>query len=197
MFKKNFVRLCNERNEPPTLVCRKLGLSSAAFSEWTESSVPRRTTLEKAAAYFGVSVDVLLGKSEERRAFRIPVYGKVAAGIPIEAIEDIEDFEELDARNFPNGEYIALRIAGDSMEPRFRKGDIVIVHLQNDVDNGDIAIVMIGGGDATCKRIKKMPTGVLLISTNPVYEPMFFSNEEVEQLPVRILGRVIELRAKF
>lgn len=197
MFKKNFVKLCNRNHESPTVVCRKLGLSSAAFSEWTETSVPRRATLERIADYFEVTVEALLEDRGERRILRVPIYGKVAAGIPMEAIEEIEDFEELDTRTMPKGEYMALRIAGDSMEPRIRKGDVVIVRVQDDAENGDVAIVMIGNEDAVCKKIKKTKDGMMLISTNPVYEPMFFSNEEIQKLPLRILGRVVELRAKF
>lgn len=197
MFKKIFVRLCNERGEPPTVVCRKLGLSGAAFSEWNENSVPRRATLERVADYFGVSVEYLLGKQSRQTKIRVPVYGKVAAGIPIEAISDIEDFEELNADEYSVGEYFALKIGGDSMEPRFRRGDTVIVRRQEDVNSGEIAIVLVNGTEATCKKIQKTPGGVMLLSTNPVYEPMFYTNEEVEMLPVQILGKVVELRAKF
>lgn len=197
MFKKNFVRLCNERGEPPTVVCRKLGLSGAAFSGWTENSVPRRATLEKIADYFGVSVEYLLGQKKCKNVLRVPVYGKVAAGIPLEAIEDIEDIEELNADEYPAGDYMALKIGGDSMEPRFRRGDVVIVRLQEDIHNGDVAIVFVNGSEATCKKIQKTPNGILLLSYNPAYEPIFYTNEEVENLPVRILGKVVELRAKF
>ncbi len=128
---------------------------------------------------------------------RIPVYGSVAAGIPIEAITDIEDYEEITEEMARSGKYAALKIKGNSMEPRFTEGDVVIVRLQEDVDSGDIAIVLVNGDEATCKKIKKTPEGVMLISTNPAYEPMFYSNKEIEELPVRIWGKVVELRAKF
>lgn len=61
MFKEKFIRLCNERGEPPTVVCQKVGITSSAFSKWTDESVPRKATLMKIADYFGVSVDYLLG----------------------------------------------------------------------------------------------------------------------------------------
>ena len=128
---------------------------------------------------------------------RIPVYGAVAAGIPLEAIQDIEDYEEITEDMARSGKYAALKIKGNSMLPRFTEGDVVIVRLQDDVDNGDIAIVMVNGDEATCKKIKKTPEGVMLISTNPDYEPMFYSNQEIADLPVRIWGKVVELRAKF
>ena len=127
----------------------------------------------------------------------IPVYGAVAAGIPLDAIQDIEDYEEITEDMARVGEYAALKIKGNSMLPRFTPGDVVIVKLQDDVDTGDIAIVMVNGDEATCKKIKKTPEGVMLISTNPEYEPMFFTNQEIKDKPVRIWGKVVELRAKF
>ncbi|MBQ2876971.1 MAG: helix-turn-helix domain-containing protein [Clostridia bacterium] len=128
---------------------------------------------------------------------RIPVFGSVAAGIPIEAITDIEDYEEITEDLARTGEFAALRIKGNSMEPKFSAGDVVIVRLQETADNGDIAIVLVNGDEATCKKIKRTPEGVMLISTNPAYEPMFYSNRDIEEKPVRIWGKVIELRAKF
>ena len=83
------------------------------------------------------------------------------------------------------------------MEPKISDGDVVIVRRQPDVDSGDIAVVLVNGNDATVKRIKKSPQGVTLIPSNPAYEPMYYSNEEIESLPVTILGKVVELRAKL
>ena len=83
------------------------------------------------------------------------------------------------------------------MEPRIRKGDVVIVRIQEQVENGDIAIVFINGDDATCKRVKFSEAGLTLISNNPTYEPMFFTPAEVESLPIRFLGKVVELRGKL
>lgn len=135
--------------------------------------------------------------NESVKAFRIPVYGKVAAGIPLSAIEDIIDYEEIDEKTASQGEYIALQIKGSSMEPKISNGDVVIVRLQSDFENGDTVIVLVNGDEATCKKIRKTPEGVMLISTNPSYEPMFYSRKQVESLPIRVLGKVVELRAKF
>jgi repressor LexA len=137
-------------------------------------------------------------KSGTRRVRRIPVFGNVAAGVPIDAITDIEDYEEMwddDASKY--GELFALRIKGDSMEPKISNGDIVIVRAQPDVDNGETAIVCINGAQATCKKIQKTPEGLMLLSTNPKYDPMFYTWRQVEELPITVLGKVVELRAKF
>lgn len=75
------------------------------------------------------------------------------------------------------------------------EGDVVIVRRQDDVDSGDVAIVLVNGDEATVKRVKKQPEGITLIATNTsVYEPHFYSNKETADLPVRILSRVVELR---
>lgn len=78
-----------------------------------------------------------------------------------------------------------------------QKGDVVIVRKQEDAESGDIVIAMINGDDATCKRLRKYRDGIELISNNPSYEPMFFSNEEIMSKPVKIIGKVVELRGKF
>ena len=128
---------------------------------------------------------------------KIPVLGYVRAGIPIEAVEEVLDFEEITKEMACQGEYFGLQIKGDSMEPRMKEGDVVIVRKQPAVDNGDVAVVLVNGGDATVKRFYRYETGVQLISINPAYEPLLFSPSEVESKPVTVIGKVVELRAKF
>ena len=118
-------------------------------------------------------------------------------GIPIDAVMDIEDYEEIPRQMAAAGEFFALRICGDSMEPKIENGDIVIVRRQPDCESDDIAIVLVNHDEATCKKIRKLPNGIMLISTNPKYDPMIFTNHDIEELPVTILGKVVELRAKF
>lgn len=133
--------------------------------------------------------------SYHAKGIRIPVLGRVAAGIPIEAIEDIDEWEEIPESLAKTGEYFALRIKGESMSPKLQPGDIVIVKKQNDVDTGDTAIVLVNGNDATVKQIKKTETGIMLVGLNlEVYQPHFYSNREIEELPVKIIGKVIESR---
>lgn len=137
--------------------------------------------------------------SERRKIARIPVLGRVAAGIPIEAIENVEDYEEryISVLEDPH-DYFALRIVGHSMEPRIWNGDVVIVHKQDDVDSGQIAVILVNGDDATVKQVKKSSTGLTLIGLNPtVYPPHFYTAAEVISLPVRILGLVVEVRGKL
>lgn len=127
----------------------------------------------------------------------IPVYGRIAAGIPIEAIEDIIDYEEISEEMLKHGEYIALQVKGDSMEPKIAEGDTVIIRLQDTIENGEIAAVYVNGNDVTLKKIKKEESGIWLIGNNPAFSPIFYTKQQCEELPVRILGKLVELRAKF
>ena len=201
-------RLCKDNGTNVTAMCKELEIARSSLSELNSG---RSKTLSaektaKIASYFGVSVDYLLGNESvsdgppapSRPGSKwIPVLGKVAAGTPIEAVEDILDYEEIDAQTAASGEHFALQIKGQSMEPRIKDGDVVIVRRQDDCDSGDIAVVLVNGDEATVKRIKKEPAGIMLIPSNPSYEPKFYSNAEIENLPVKILGKVVELRAKF
>lgn len=185
----------------------KFGISQSTVGNWEAGKrEPNFNTMERIADFFNVSVDYLLGRdmpldgppaSSVPGSKWIPVLGKVAAGTPIEAVEDILDYEEIDAKTAASGEYFALKIKGRSMEPKISDGDVVIVRRQSDCDSGDIAVVIVNGDEATVKKIKKRPEGLMLIPSNPDFEPMFYANEEVKKLPVTILGKVVELRAKF
>lgn len=163
---------------------------------------PSVSTLQLIATATNTPLEDLLPStktvSPTGRGVRIPVLGRVVAGIPIEAVEEILDYEEITPELAATGEFFALKIRGHSMEPRMMEGDVAIVRRQDDVDSGDVAIVLVNGDEATVKRVKKQPEGITLIATNTsVYEPHFYSNKEIADLPVRILGRVVELRGKM
>ena len=163
-----------------------------------------QSKLKKFAEILDVSIDFLLDDGKDKasasrpKGVRIPVLGNVAAGIPITAVTDVEDWEEIPEKLASSGTYFALRIKGKSMEPRIKDGDVVIVKQQEDVDSGDVAIVLVNGDEATVKEIKKLDTGIMLIGWNTaVYSPRFYSAKDIKSLPVRIIGKVVELRGKF
>ena len=95
------------------------------------------------------------------------------------------------------GDYFGLLIKGDSMIPTLYDGDTVIVQRVDDAESGDLVIALVNGHDATCKRLQKYADGIALIPQNPVYEPMRFTESEIDTTPVKILGKVIEMRRKF
>ena len=188
-----------------------LNVTQPTVSDWESGrKIPSAKNSAMLADYFGVSIDYLLGRTEYRAdpgytpltpatpgAKWIPVLGKVAAGKPIEAITDIIDYEDIPAEMAKNGDYFALRIRGDSMEPKISDGDVVVVRKQPDVDSGQIAIVIVNGSDATCKKIMKYDRSIALVSLNPMYQPVYYTDEDVNTLPVTIIGRAVEIRAKL
>lgn len=184
-------------------LAKRLGYKSRSTIAKIESG-ENDLTQKKIAAFakaLNVSIDFLMdGNCSENnnQGVRIPVLGRVVAGIPLEAIEEIEDYEEIPRKMASSGEFFALKIKGRSMEPKLSEGDIVIVRKQEDVDSGDTAIVLVNGDEATVKQIKKTEAGIMLIGFNvEVYQPHFYSNEQIENLPVRIIGKVVESRHKW
>lgn len=184
-------------------------LAEKTVSSWEVGySEPKMGMVAKMAKIFGVNnsdiVDVVDSTAAEHsssygssKGALIKVLGTVPAGIPIEAVEDVIDFEEIDAKLASTGIFFGLIIKGDSMSPRITDGDTVIVKQQDDVDNGDVAIVIVNGQDATCKKVMKSEAGLMLMPLNPSYEPKLYSPKEAKNTPVKIVGKVVELRRKF
>ena len=194
--------LRKEANMTQQELASKLYVSQQAVGKWERGeATPNPETIVAMSRIFGVSADTLLGESAPPLSTGgtwVPVLGDVAAGIPIEAVENIVDYEEIDTIMASTGKYYGLRIKGSSMEPRIREGDVVIVRQQEDADTGDTAVVLVNGESATVKRIKKEPDGGLwLLPNNPAYDPQHYSPAEVAEKPVRIIGKVVELRGKF
>lgn len=184
-------------------LAKKLGVLQSTISHWENGKVePDMESLLKIAGLFDTTIDCVVGgaitpPSQKSSGKWIPVLGEVAAGIPIEAVENIIDWEEISAKLAATGEFFGLRIKGSSMEPRMREGDVVIVRKQEDAETGDTAVVLVNGDSATVKKIKKGLDGIQLIPTNPAYDPIYYTAADIASLPVRIIGRVVELRAKY
>ncbi len=159
--------------------------------------------MARLAAMFGVTVDFLLGQENiqvsKTGGIRIPVLGSIPAGIPLEAIEDILDWEEIPASMCTGGkEYFALEVRGDSMWPDYLPGDIIIVRKSPVCNSGDVCVVYVNGYDATLKQVSLGKDGsISIIPRNQSYPPRTFSREEVMNLPVSIAGVVVELRRKI
>lgn len=203
-FSKNLKKYMNLFQKTRKDICKDLNFSYTTFTSWEKGiNYPRIDKIEILANYFNIEKSDLIEEKEENSpqqsvGIRIPVLGRVAAGIPLEAIQSIDDWEEISPQMAKSGEFFALRINGESMHPEIKNGDTVIVKKQSDIDSGDIAIVLINGNDATCKQIQKQQTGITLIGYNVgVYSPTFYTNKEIEDLPIVILGKVVEVRRKL
>lgn len=184
-----------------TDVASYLGLTTSAIYKYEIGKAePNSETLQNYSKLFNVSLDYLLTGKEDKKinlGIKIPVLGTIPAGIPIEAVEEILDYEEIPQEWTTQGEYFGLKVKGNSMEPRIMNGDVVICRKQDNAESGDVCVIMVNGNDATLKQIKKDPNGIWLVPFNSNYSPMFYSKEQISTLPVRIIGKVVELRGKF
>ena len=137
----------------------------------------------------------LINNEKQHSYTRIPVLGNIPAGIPIELIEDNLGYEDISEDMLKGGkEYFAVKVQGNSMEPQYLDGDVLIVLKQNSCENKQDCIVMVNGDDGTFKRVFISDTGITLQPLNNEYMPVFYTNKEVIEKPVKILGVVKEIR---
>ena len=209
MFWQNFVRLCEEKGIKPTPAAAEMGFPSASVVKWKRGTIPRGTTHQKIADYFNVTVNDLLSdtppapsKLHREEGVKIPVLSTVGAGTPLEAIntfdqDDPDSWEEISQLEASRGTFFALRIRGNSMTPRIRHGDIVIVQMAEEYEDGDIVVALVNGDEGVCKQLEYRDDGIALKSFNPDYPPMIFTREQCEMLPVRLMGKCVELRGKL
>lgn len=193
-------------------IANEIGVARSTIQRYEKGKIrnPKLPVLQAIASCLDVDPAWLSGKNvsmiskddevytkDNKKGVKIPVLGKVAAGIPIEAVEDIIDWEEITEDLAKTGTFFALQIKGDSMSPKILDGDVVIVKQQSSANSGEIVISIVNGFDACCKKLIKHDTGVTLLSFNENYEPMFFTQREIIDKPVAIIGKVVELRRKF
>lgn len=183
------------------------GLTRSAIGMYeTGKREPDFETLEVFADFFNVNMDTLLGKSPATDnvlpfltpvgdVVRFPVIASVAAGYDglarEEYTDDVEALPVSALRGYPPEELRVLRVHGDSMYPRFLDGDRVLVHLQPSVDNGDTAVCIYNGDEATIKRVYMKLGLVDLVPFNPEYQSKRIEGQDLEQF--HIFGKVIKL----
>lgn len=186
-------------------LARKLGVSRNLVYKYETNVVTNipSNNIEKIAVALFTTPAYLMGwddnvtpiEPDDEETVRIPVYGTVPAGVPIEAIEDKEGYVTIPASMFKGGKrFIALRVKGNSMYPLYLEGDTVIVEVTPDFCNGQDVVVYVNGYDATLKRIYKEDDKVILKPINPEYMEMVYT---LQDEPVRVLGVVRELRRTF
>ncbi len=190
-------------------VADAVGVSESTISRWESGNISnmRRNRIYALSKILNLDPAIIMGWSSPDGAnlrplneglsagTKIPVLGKVPAGVPIEAVEDIIDEIELTATMANDRyDYFALLVSGNSMYPEYMDGDIVIVRKQESAETGDDVVAYINGYDATLKRLVRSMRGITLRPLNPEFEPHTFTNEEIESVPVRIAGVVVEQR---
>ena len=128
----------------------------------------------------------------------VPLLGVVKAGYDYLAQENWIGTVDVETSLVGDGkDYFALKVKGDSMAPTFLENDIVIVKKQNDCENNEYAVVIINGDEGTLKKIKKTDSGIILQPLNPAYGPVMYTKEEMETIPIIIVGVVKQLKREF
>lgn len=177
------------------------GVSGGAVSTWERGTAePRMGAIQKMADHFNISksdiVDDIANQQSESSSVRINVLGSVPAGIPLEAVEDIVDWEEIPKEWTKGGkEYFGLRVQGKSMYPKYMEEDTIILRKANDCESGDECVVYVNGYDATLKKVIKKADHIILQPLNSDYEPLMFDYND-EEHPIKIAGVVVEIRRK-
>ena len=205
IFSENLNSYIAKSEKTQLEIAKSIGVSPQTFNTWCKGvAIPRMGKVQALADYFNINKSDLI---EDKKlnidtvpiesGYTIPVLGRVAAGYGKEAVEEVIGQIEISPTLAAKGDYFGLLIKGDSMIPTLYDGDTVIVQRVDDAESGDLVIALVNGHDATCKRLQKYADGIALIPQNPVYEPMRFTESEIDTTPVKILGKVVEMRRKF
>lgn len=194
-------KLREELNLKQEELAKKIGVSPSAIGMYERDLREANDEIKiKMCELFNCSLDYLTGQTDLRtlkKSAVVLVYGTIPAGIPMEMIEDVIDTEEIDA-NMLKGDkqYFGLKIKGNSMFPEYLEGDTIICEKVENCENGQDCVVMVNGNDGTFKRVFKNENGIILQPLNSQFQPMIYSNEQIEKLPIKIIGKVVELRRK-
>lgn len=217
MFYDNFLYLCNQFGKSPNKVASELGLSSSIVTYWSRGKQPRDATLYKIAEYFHVPASYLVaekppafvyeGLKEQETAgsypvqglCSMPVVGSVRAGYGASPMLDYEDeyisIPTDQMRGYKASECRLIRVRGDSMYPKILDGDLVLIHVQPEVESDETAVVFNGGDEATIKKIRIFPDHIEMIPANNQYETKIVAGNDLKEC--RIYGKVLSLIRSF
>ncbi len=208
-FSSNLKFLREKKGLSQNKLAEKVGVNQTTIARWeTEEIKPSIDNVEQIANALNIGLPELL-ISDLRfdnadvvdipsNTIKIPVLGVIKAGIPIEAQQDIIDYVEI-PKDWTKGgkEYYGLKISGDSMYPKYDNDDIVIFLKTNEVISGKDCAVMVNGFDATFKKVLFQNDSIVLQPYNSNYQVQIFNKEQIEQLPVKIIGIAKEKRTKL
>ncbi len=205
-FGDKIKKLRLEKGWNQDFVAQQLNISIPALSRYESGKYEPKSLsiVSDFAKLYSVSTDYLLNidlnyeKEELNQSAVVLVYGTIPAGIPMECIEDVLDTEEIPASMLKGGkQYFGLKVKGNSMFPTYLNGDTVIFEKVDDCESGQDCVVMVNGNDGTFKRVLKNETGIILQPLNSDYAPLLFTNEQINDLPVKIIGIAREIRRKL
>ncbi len=195
--------LRHNRGVSQQVIADLLNVTKATYSRYESGQFePTQASLIRLADYFHVTIDYLLHRQLEKAlpgsSTRIPIFHILTSYVPLQAKTDIDGYEEISTDTTAGENYFALRVTGKSMEPDIRDQDIVIVQQQETINSGDTAVVLDGRGEAVIRNIEKVDNGMMLIAYNlSVCRPRFYTEKDLQEIPIKILGRVVEVRRKI
>lgn len=218
MFYDNFLYLCNQIGKSPNKVASELGLSSSIVTYWSKGKQPRDATIHKLSEYFHVPASFLVAEKAPNYVYEgmqdsiqpssayavqglvtMPVVGSVHAGYGASPIVDYEDeyvsIPTDQMRGYKANECRLIRVKGDSMYPKIMDGDLVLIHVQPDIENDETAVVFNGGDEATIKKIRILPDHIEMIPANNQYETKIVAGTDLTEC--RIYGKVLSLIRSF
>lgn len=193
--------------ETQAALAQKLYVNQTAVSQWERGvTTPNPSILLKLSKMYNVSTDYLLGNDIQEQKDNnfipycptgtVPVLGRIAAGIPISAVEEVEGYEPVTVSDPENCYY--LRVDGDSMiGAGIQSGDLVLIRQQPTADNGQIVACKVNGDEATLKRFHQQGATVLLMPENPNYEPIVVPAKDFDTGYAQIFGVAIEVKRKL
>lgn len=203
IFAKNLQYYMKLNNKTRSDVCRDLDIPYSTFTDWCNANIyPRIDKIQLLANYFSIQkADLVESKVKFDKlgnpVVTIPILGTVKAGYDYLAQENWIGAVDVDKKLADGNELFALKVHGDSMSPVLIEDDIVIIKKQDDFENGDIVVAIVNGDEATIKKGKKNENSILLQPLNPSYEPLIFTYDEMESIPVKIIGIVKQLKREF
>ena len=199
-----------EKNLTMKRLAELVGVSEATISRWESGNIAtmKQTKIGKLCEALNISPNEIVPGIEplppsyhavpSAGMVKIPILGTVIAGYPRYAEENIIGYEDISEEQAKTGEYFCLKVTGTSMLPRFEEGDLLIIKVQDYIENGDIGIVLVDGDNATVKVVHESPVGITLLAYNTaVYQPTTYTREQIETLPVKVIGKVVGLRRDF
>ena len=211
LFAKNLKFLRESKNISQNKLSEMVGVNQTTIGRWESNEItPSIDNVEEIARVLNVNLpDLLIKDLSFDNAYmveldddiiKIPVLGTIKAGIPIEAQEEIIDYVEIPKKWTLGGKkFYGLKISGDSMFPKYQEDDIVIFEQCEDKEqyNNKDCAVMVNGDDATFKQVLLNDNGIILRPYNNAYDIMMYSNEQIEKLPIQIVGIAREKRTKL
>ena len=196
VLSNNIKRFMKQRGVERSKMAADLNVKYTTLTDWINGNVyPRIGSIEKIANYFNVEKSDLIESKPDNvipitKTVKIPLLGEIACGDPILAEENIEEYIDEPVNYLPSGKCFYLKAKGDSMKPTIPNGSKVLIRQQPDVEDNEIAaVLMTETNEATLKRVKRSNGTMFLMPDNPEYTPIVVSKEN----PARILGKAVRV----